>query len=205
MPRDATATRAKLIAAARQEFADHGIGGARVERIAQQADVSKERIYGHFGSKEKLFEAVLAEALEEHTQTLGVPSDDLGEYVSRIYDFHRKNPQVLRLMLWEAQYYGDEPLPQEERRTEHYTQKTAALAEVLGIESDREAAITLLVAIGLAAWPLAVPQLTRTVTGGAGDREMAGADELRDSLVRFARRMQPSPAARRPVQDPDGS
>ncbi|GGP94712.1 TetR family transcriptional regulator [Streptomyces melanogenes] len=196
MPRDASATRAKLIAAAREEFAECGIGGARVERIAQQAGVNKERIYGHFGSKEKLFEAVLAQALEEHTQTLGSPCGDIGEYVGRIYDFHSRNPQVLRLMLWEALHYGEQPLPDEERRAEHYVHKTAAFAQTLGLPPGRDAAVALLMAIGLAAWPLAVPQLTRTLAGGQeGVAATVDGAPLRDTLVAFARRMLPAPAS----------
>lgn len=54
----ALSTREKLLAAARAEFAEHGIAGARVERIATQAGVNKERLYSNFGSKEKLFHAV---------------------------------------------------------------------------------------------------------------------------------------------------
>ncbi|CAL9474202.1 HTH-type transcriptional repressor [Streptomyces sp. enrichment culture] len=193
MPRDASPTRAKLIAAARTEFAEHGIGGARVDRIARQAGVSKERIYGHFGSKEKLFEAVLGEALEEHTQMLGPPGDDLGEYVGRLYDFHRRNPQVLRLMLWEAQYYGDRPLPDEQGRTDHYAHKSAAFAKALSLDPGPEAATALLVAIGLAAWPQAVPQLTRMLTGGrtATVAEADDDDPLRSAVVEFARRLLP--------------
>lgn len=197
MSRDTAATRARLIAAARVEFARHGIDGARVDRIAREARVSKERIYGHFGNKEKLFEAVVAEALEEHTTALGFPSGDIGEYVGRLYDMHRDNPQLLRLLLWEALHYGDAPLPDESERAEHYARKSEALAGLLGMAPGRPAALALLITIGLAAWPLAVPQLARTVVPGAGPAatdataDTQDGDELRDFLVRFARRALP--------------
>ncbi|MFI7316744.1 TetR/AcrR family transcriptional regulator [Streptomyces venezuelae] len=190
MSRDRAATRAKLIAAARVEFARRGIDGARVDRIAREAQVSKERIYGHFGSKEGLFEAAVAEALEEHTAALGLPSGDIGEYVGRLFDMHSENPQLLRLLLWEALHYGDTPLPDEEQRAGHYARKTEALASVLGVPAGRQVALVLLAAIGLAAWPLAVPQLTRTVVPDAGQGAADG-DEIRDFLVRFARQALP--------------
>ncbi|NUT49420.1 MAG: TetR family transcriptional regulator [Saccharothrix sp.] len=181
MPRDAAATRARLITAARAEFAERGIDGARVDRIARQAGVSKERIYGHFGSKEELFETVVREALREHTAALDLPSGDIGEYVGRVYDLHRANPELLRLLLWEALHYGDAPLPDEREREEHYARKTDALARTLGIPPDGSAAFALVVTIALAAWPVATPQLTRAITGGSDD------EALRGFLVRFAR------------------
>lgn len=76
--RDAERTRARLLAAARTEFAEHGMGGARVDRIASSAGVNKERIYGIFGSKEKLFAAVVAEAFGDHAVRVGLPGADLG-------------------------------------------------------------------------------------------------------------------------------
>ncbi|GAB2744616.1 TetR family transcriptional regulator [Kitasatospora kifunensis] len=184
MARDITATRALLIAAARDEFARHGIGGARVERIAQQAGVSKERIYGHFGSKEKLFEAVTVEVLAEHTTALGLPSGDVVEYVGRIYDFHRDNPQLLRLLLWEAQHYGAEPAGDDGERREHYAEKVAALAQILGTEPDQGTAATLLTLIGLAVWPHAVPQLARLIVGGTPEQAQ---EVIRARVLEFAR------------------
>lgn len=183
--RDSAVTRTRLLAAARHEFAAHGIGGARVDRIAEKAGVNKERIYGHFGSKEKLFEAVVADALDEHTAALGLPTDDPAEYVGRIYDFHREHPQLLRLLTWEALYYGEEGLPDEKRRAIHYAEKVDALAKTLGVESDRKTATTLLALIGLAAWPTAVPQLTRLILG----RFAAGDADIRANLVELARKL----------------
>ncbi|MEV8411424.1 TetR family transcriptional regulator [Streptomyces niveus] len=170
-------------------------GGARVGRIAEQAGVSKERIYGYFGSKEKLFAAVISEALTEHATLLGPPSADPAEYAGRIYDLHRRNPHLLRLMMWEALYY-DGRLPNEQPRTARYRDMVATLSEALGSESDTEpgsesdteAASTLLALIGLAILPTAFPQITRLILGTAADAP-GGDDELRAHIVRLARRM----------------
>ncbi|QHY99911.1 HTH-type transcriptional repressor NicS [Streptomyces sp. S4.7] len=194
-------TRTRLLAAARDEFAAHGMGGARVGRIAEQAGVSKERIYGYFGSKEKLFAAVVSEALTEHAELLGPPAGDPAEFAGRIYDLHRRNPQLLRLMMWEALYYDDRVgLPNEQPRTARYRDMVATLSGALGTESDSEAASTLLALIGLAILPTAFPQITRLILGPAADDSGGGngtrADtgtgtdaDLRAHIVQLARRM----------------
>ncbi|MDA2810125.1 TetR family transcriptional regulator [Nocardiopsis sp. RSe5-2] len=170
MPRDAAATRARLLAAARDEFAEHGIGGARVERIAQRAGVNKERIYGHFGNKDALFEAVMVDALSEHTEGIGLPSGDVAEYAGRLYDYHRRNPQLLRLLMWESLHYGEEAeLPGREDRKAHYATKVDALAKLLGTGADRRTTSMLMVVIGLAAWPSILPQLNRLISDVSED------------------------------------
>src|SRR3546814_4792067 len=59
---DAAATRAPILHAATEEFADKGYDGARVDEIAKQSDVNKNSLYHYFGSKEQLFVAVLERA-----------------------------------------------------------------------------------------------------------------------------------------------
>ncbi|WP_217146124.1 TetR family transcriptional regulator, partial [Streptomyces sp. AC627_RSS907] len=51
MPPDSTATKARLLAAARAEFARHGVAGARVDRIAAAAKANKRLLYVYFGNK----------------------------------------------------------------------------------------------------------------------------------------------------------
>lgn len=198
-----------MLAAAREEFASHGIAGARVDRIAASAGVNKERIYGYFGSKEKLFDEVVAGALDELAATTPLTgAEDPAEYVGRVYDFHRDNPTLLRLFLWEALHYRDHPLPNESERREHYLSKIAALAQALGVGPDREheVAALLLTMIGLAAWPNAVPPMTRMIMG-----EKAGTAELRDDMrahvVTFARHAlsaYPAPAPDQAGEQPSG-
>jgi len=55
-------TRAELLAAATEEFARHGLPGARVQAIVGSARVNERMLYHHFGSKEGLYRAVLEEA-----------------------------------------------------------------------------------------------------------------------------------------------
>jgi AcrR family transcriptional regulator len=60
--RDASATRQRILDAAKIEFARSGFGGARVDQIALRAKSNKRMIYHYFGSKERLFTAVLEAA-----------------------------------------------------------------------------------------------------------------------------------------------
>jgi AcrR family transcriptional regulator len=62
--RDAERTRAAILAAATDEFASHGLGGARVDRIAERAGTNKRMLYYYFGDKEALYLAVLEGAYE---------------------------------------------------------------------------------------------------------------------------------------------
>jgi TetR/AcrR family transcriptional regulator len=63
--RDPAATRAKLLTAARREFAARGLAGARVDDIAARAGVNKQLVYHYFGDKDALYLAVLEWVYEE--------------------------------------------------------------------------------------------------------------------------------------------
>src|SRR4051794_9917429 len=63
--RDPAATRKKLLAAARREFASRGLAGARVDEIAGRAGVNKQLVYHYFGDKDALYLAVLEWVYEE--------------------------------------------------------------------------------------------------------------------------------------------
>ena len=55
-------SRAAILHAAAQEFAAHGIAGARTDAIARQARVNKALLYYYFKDKETLYGAVLDDA-----------------------------------------------------------------------------------------------------------------------------------------------
>jgi TetR/AcrR family transcriptional regulator len=63
--RNPEATRNKLLLAARREFADSGLAGARVDEIAARAGVNKQLVYHYFGDKDALYLAVLEWVYEE--------------------------------------------------------------------------------------------------------------------------------------------
>jgi AcrR family transcriptional regulator len=53
--RDAAATRAALLAAARRLMVEHGVEGTSTRDVAAAAGVNQALVYRYFGSKEKLF------------------------------------------------------------------------------------------------------------------------------------------------------
>jgi len=57
--RDPARTRESILATAEAEFARHGFGGGRVDRIARKARANKRMIYHYFGHKDGLYLAVL--------------------------------------------------------------------------------------------------------------------------------------------------
>jgi TetR/AcrR family transcriptional regulator len=63
--RDPAATQRKLLTAARREFAQNGLAGARVDEIAARAGVNKQLVYHYFGDKDALYLAVLEWVYEE--------------------------------------------------------------------------------------------------------------------------------------------
>lgn len=56
-------TRARLLAAALDEFETHGFAGGRVDAIARRAGANKRMIYHFFGSKSGLWEALFSDEM----------------------------------------------------------------------------------------------------------------------------------------------
>jgi AcrR family transcriptional regulator len=69
------ATRAKLLAAAGDEFARVGLERANVDAISLAAGYAKGTIYNYFPSKEELFLAVVEEAAAQATASGSAPGD----------------------------------------------------------------------------------------------------------------------------------
>ncbi len=98
--KDSKLTRERILAAATEEFAAHGIAGARVDRIAHAAQANKNLLYIYFGSKEQLFLAVLRKHLFAVYETIPFTPNDLPEYAGRLFDFCMDHPNLVRLLTW---------------------------------------------------------------------------------------------------------
>lgn len=98
--RSAAETRARILAAATTEFAECGLAGARVDRIAAAAEANKERIYAYFGSKEGLFDETVRAIIDELLDAVPFDALDLPGYAVRLYDFTLTHPNLVRLGLW---------------------------------------------------------------------------------------------------------
>jgi AcrR family transcriptional regulator len=100
MSRDPQATRQRLLEAAADEFAAYGIAGARVERIAAAARSNKSQIYHHFGSKKRLFDAVLDALVTRTADQVPFDARDLPGYAARLVDLYEDDPRIARLATW---------------------------------------------------------------------------------------------------------
>ena len=89
-----------ILDAARSEFAQYGLAGARIDRIAKAAEASKERLYAHFRDKEALFRSVVATDAAEFFAAVTLRPDAIPEFVGDIYDLACRRPEHLRMMTW---------------------------------------------------------------------------------------------------------
>jgi AcrR family transcriptional regulator len=100
--RDSEATKARLMVAATAEFAAHGVAGARVDRIASASESNKQLIYAYFGSKDELFDAVLARHCGALAENVPFDAEDIPGYVGRLFDYALAHPEIYRLVTWAA-------------------------------------------------------------------------------------------------------
>lgn len=98
--RTTTELRETILTAARSEFAQYGLAGARIDRVARAAQASKERLYAHFKDKEALFRSVVAADMAEFFAAATLRADAVPEFVGDIYDLACRRPEHLRMMTW---------------------------------------------------------------------------------------------------------
>ncbi|MCX7891348.1 MAG: TetR family transcriptional regulator [Burkholderiales bacterium] len=103
--RDPERTRTRILEAATREFARHGLGGARVDRIAARAGANKRMLYYYFGDKETLFGAVLEHAYariraaEEALRLLDVPpAEGVRRLVEFTWRYYLAHPEFITLL-----------------------------------------------------------------------------------------------------------
>lgn len=197
-------TRRRLREAAADEFAEHGLAGARVDRIAARAGVNKERLYGHFGNKAQLFAMVLRDELAQ--VAAAVPMDlltaeDIGEFAGKVFDYHAEHPHLVRLLHWEALAYGERAVPDEDVRAAYYREKVEAFAAAQDdgmLAADPAAAHLVFLILALAGWWFAVPQVVRMLAGPGADPAAERAHQ-RTAVVEAARRLALPAGAGRPA------
>jgi AcrR family transcriptional regulator len=110
---DPEQTRRDIIEVATREFAQLGLAGARIDRIAGQTRTSKRMIYYYFGSKEGLYISVLEEAYRSMRQIEGDLRLDglsaieaLRELVGYTFDHHVAHTEYVRLIAIENIHEG---------------------------------------------------------------------------------------------------
>ncbi len=103
--RNADATKTRIREAAKAEFALLGLGGARVDVIAEKSGANKRMIYHYFGSKEELFQAVVEQAyldIRDAERALELehlaPREALETLVRFTWNYYLENPEFLTLV-----------------------------------------------------------------------------------------------------------
>ena len=102
---EAAASRDDILRVAIEEFAEHGLSGARVDVIAERMQTSKRMIYYYFGSKDGLYIEVLEKlyaGIRKSERSITTdhlpPKEALRVYVESTYDYHMANPRVGRMI-----------------------------------------------------------------------------------------------------------
>ncbi|MEO8390873.1 TetR family transcriptional regulator [Polaromonas sp.] len=109
--RDADRSQQTILLAARDEFALYGLAGARVDRIAERADINKRLIYYYFKSKDDLFLAVLESTYADiraaeqklHLDEMD-PVEAIRELVSFTWHYYLEHPEFISLLNSENQH-----------------------------------------------------------------------------------------------------
>lgn len=103
--RDPEGMRIRILEAAKKEFAAHGLAGARIDRIAAEADANKRMLYYHVGNKEDLYLAVLEAAYEKiRAEERGLdlehldPSAAIARLIDFTWNYFIRNPEFLALL-----------------------------------------------------------------------------------------------------------
>jgi len=103
--RDADRSQLAILEAARDEFSQRGLAGARMDSIAERAGLNKRLIYYYFGSKDDLFLAVLEgtyadiRAAEQQLHLDEIePVEAIRRLVSFTWHYYLDHPEFITLL-----------------------------------------------------------------------------------------------------------
>ena len=119
------------------EFTEQGLGGARMDRIAERAGVNKRLIYYYFESKESLFLAVLERAYasiraeeQELNLSLVEPIEAIRRLIAFTWNYYIAHPEFMHL-LNNANLHRARHLKQSTKMRSMHSPLVATLADVL--------------------------------------------------------------------------
>src|SRR5688572_31221944 len=105
-PKAPAANRASIVAAAIDEFAARGFKGASMDAIAARTHTTRALINYYFGSKEKLYLAVLEQVYAEIREAEGrldldhlAPAEAVRRIVEFTYNYYLKHEGFVRLVV----------------------------------------------------------------------------------------------------------
>lgn len=111
---DEQKTEEQILKAAKEIFQERGFAGARMQEIADQADINKSMLHYYFRSKDKLFQKVFQDSLLQFfPKVLKVLNADLGlvpkieKLVETYYDMFQQHPHLPRFIIHEMNQHPD--------------------------------------------------------------------------------------------------
>ena len=112
-PKAPEANRARIVAAAIEEFAARGFKGASMDAIAARTHTTRALINYYFGSKEKVYLAVLEHVYSEIREAEGLldldhlpPAEAIRRIVEFTFDYYLEHEGFVRLVVAENQARG---------------------------------------------------------------------------------------------------
>jgi AcrR family transcriptional regulator len=103
--RDPEGMRKRILAAATAEFARHGYGGARIDRVAKAAGANKRMIYYHVGKKDVLYLTILEgtydhiRAAERRLNLQALPPlEAIAKLIAFTWQYYLDNPEFIALL-----------------------------------------------------------------------------------------------------------
>ena len=104
-----SSTEHKILEAAKTEFLEFGLYGARMQNIANRAGINKALLHYYFRNKEKLFDKVFESALERYFSNMDIMSDNRLDFKERVHllvdrflDFLEEYPQMALFLIKEV-------------------------------------------------------------------------------------------------------
>lgn len=135
--RDPERSRQRILAAASSEFASKGYDGARIDEIVRRGRINKNLLYYYFGSKEKLFVAVLEAAYADLRRRQdafaldgGTPQDAIRRLVAGLFHYWRESEAFIGFLTSENLYKAKH-IKKSKVASEAYQKLIESLSEVL--------------------------------------------------------------------------
>jgi len=112
-PKSPEASKAAILSAAIDEFAQRGYEGTRIDAIAKNTNTTRAMVYYYFNSKEELYAAVLEsvyQGIRESEKTLDLehvaPEEAMRRLVAFTFDYYQDNPHFVKIVVAENQAGG---------------------------------------------------------------------------------------------------
>lgn len=183
--RDSALTRQRILEAAMEEFTAKGFAGARVEAVAERADVNVRSLYKYFGSKEGLYAAVFGDSFAHRhdgvitaIEQVAVDPAHAETLITAFHEALSDNQAFTRLMTWDAMSVDpDDPdsrVVAADVRGEMYTREIGLLRDAQrasGVWQGLDPDLLLIAFMALAIYPMVTRPMTLMIAGQAPESD----------------------------------